>query len=245
MESSLNYSFKDLYQDVLSYMGSSRDDEGDALTTAKRRVNDAYRQFLALDWSFLKKWKLIQVISGSWEYELPDDYVMLKSKFACSSQNIIYSPTEVSQEFLMKQRAMSDTNGTPLYFALSCDYSKDEGVRWKVSFYPEPNLDLTYVYCYRVVTEELSSDDDIPFCPPDLSNVLRAFCLAEVEAFDDEGEKTAWTTKLYQTLLPQAIRNDLKKRPSHISISSKDGITDLNLYSTRLFHNDELIPGWG
>lgn len=246
MESSLSYSFLDLYSDVADYMGIGRSPTGDNLAKAKRRTNDAYRHFLSLDWFFLKKSALLNIESGKKEYELPDDFGSLVNPFTVNGQDVCMSPVETSTNQINGLRNFSDTTGTPMYFAIQSDYSEGAGLRWKLLLYPTPNFSFSYIYSYKVLANELVNNDDIPMCSADLSVVLRAFCLAEVEMFDEEGSKNVWITRLYSTILPQAMNNDLKKRPRSVGNMGGDCIDPRGyLYGDgRLYYNGLIIDGW-
>ena len=218
-ESSLSYTFVDLYQDVLSYMGQGRASaDAGAVAKAKRRVNDAYRRFLALDWGFLSTTTTIDTVSGTYEYSLPDDYASIRVAFKLASDESWRNPVEIPQGQLMQLRSFSTREGTPSVFTFISSYAVATGLRYKVQFYPTPNAVLIYNYAYKVLTDKLSADADIPFCPANISHVLRAFCLAEVEAFDEEGAKTTWIDQLYQVLLPAAIKDNSIRSPNSLGI---------------------------
>jgi hypothetical protein len=213
-ESSFSNSFKDLYQDVLRYQGQNPSlTSGSVWESAKRRTNDAYRRFLSIDWSWNTSVEVLQVEHGKNEYELPDEFSTLKTSFRLFPYMGWINPQEIPIGKLQQFQGFYPRTGIPLYFAVKTTYTPQAGVRYTVIFYPTPHINLSYNYEYRVLPNILVNDTDIPFCPGDVSLVLRAFCLSEVEAFDEEGAKSTWTNLLFQTLLPQALSNDAKKRP--------------------------------
>jgi len=217
MESSFSYTFADLKADVLSYQGQSRDTEDEtAIAKAARRVNDAYRKFLALDWGFLSKQAAMTVEAGKDTYELPDDYGVMRVPFKAFPNTAYINPVEETVSKIWNCRMYYPQSGTPLFFTFLDEYSVQRGLRKKVVFFPSPPQTIQYNYEYRVFAEELSDDADIPYCPPNLSHVLREFCLAEVELFDQEGSNSAHTTQLYRVLLPQAIRENSIRKPSTV-----------------------------
>jgi hypothetical protein len=215
MESSFSYSFRDLWQDVLRYQGQNPAlTSGTALENAKRRVNDAYRRFLSINWSWGSEVDVLEVNHGKNEYELPDNFGTMKTSFKLFPYMGWINPNEIPIGKLMSFQGFYPRTGIPLYFAIKTTYTAEQGVRYTAIFYPTPHVNLSYNYEYKVLPGKLVGDDDIPYCPSDESLVLRAFCLSEVETFDEEGAKSTWTNLLYNTLLPQAISNDSRKRPA-------------------------------
>ncbi len=217
MESNFSYTFKDLWQDVLDYRGKGRDTtNADDIAKAKRRVNDAYRKFLCLNWEFLSKQAVLTVTSATDTYELPDDFGTLRVPFKCKANTSYANPSEDVVSNIWNLQMYSPSNGDPTRFAFISSYSEDVGIRKSVLFWPKPVQTIQYNYEYKVFPNELVDDGDIPYCPANISQVLREFCLAEVELFDEEGSKTAHTTNLYQVLLPQAIRENSIRTPNTV-----------------------------
>ena len=230
-ESNLSYSFLDLYQDVLSYQGQGRDSsDADAIAKAKRRVNDGYRNFLALDWIFLSKTTTLDVIADTYSYALPDDFAIMRVPFKLSSDLSWRNPVEIPIGQFLQLRSFSTRSGTPSVFTFDTAYTVSTGVRYTAKFYPTPNASLTYNYVYKLLTSELSADDDIPFCPANISQVLRAFCLAEVETFDEEGSKTTWIDKLYQIMLPAAIKENSLRSPNTVGNMNRGSGIDVMMH---------------
>ena len=60
-------------------------------------------------------------------------------------------------------------------------------------------------FTYRITVDELSANGDIPVCGPEHSQALRTFCLAEVEAFDNE------KPGVFMTRLAVDLANSIKK----------------------------------
>jgi hypothetical protein len=213
MESSFSYSFRDLYQETLRYQGQNPNATGTVLDNAKRRVNDAYRKFLSQDWSWGSIVNVLQCDATKAEYELPDNFGAMRTSFKLFPYMGWINPQELPIGKLLQFLSFYPRTGIPVYFAIKTNYDPEEGVRYTAILYPTPHVSLTYSYEYKVLPNILANDNDIPYCPGDLSLVLRAFCLSEVETFDEEGAKSTWTQLLYNTLLPAAIRKDATKRP--------------------------------
>jgi len=216
-ESTLNKSFSELYKDVLEYQGAGRDSTDAAkIAKAKRRVNDAYRKFLALDWGFLIKQATLKVDAEKDTYELPDDYAVIKTPFKCFPNTSFVNPTEETISRIWEYQMYYPQNGVPIHYTFSNSYDVKVGVRCNVIFYPVPSQTIEYKYEYKIFTNILTEDTDIPCCPANISHVLAEFCLTEVEMFDEDGEKTTHTNNLYNVLLPQAIRENAIRKPNTV-----------------------------
>src|SRR3990167_3239223 len=107
---SLQLSFSELYNAVSKYAGTygSPGVSGTDLTDAKDMVNAAYRRLLlSHNWTFLTPTRQISTVSGTWQYELPADFVRIKSTFRYSSADA-YPPLrermyEQIEEFRVKK----------------------------------------------------------------------------------------------------------------------------------------------
>ena len=217
MESTFSKNFSELYKDVLEYQGAGRDStDATKIAKAKRRVNDAYRKFLALDWGFLLKQATLKVDAGKDTYELPDDYAVIKTPFKCYPNTSFANPTEETISRIWEYQMYYPQNGTPQFYTFVSSYDVNVGIRCSVVFYPVPSQSIEYHYEYKIFTNVLTADTDIPCCPANISHVLAEFCLTEVEMFDEDGAKTAHTTNLYNVLLPQAIRDNAIRKPNTV-----------------------------
>lgn len=224
-ESTQSYSFADLYQDVQEYQGVGRTNS-DPIATAKRRVNDAYRKFIqAFDWIFLKPFKVLTLQADVEIYELPDNFQGFEMPFKYPSDLIGYPMNEKPIEYIMNLKGQAGSStGRPYYFALRPTvYNEQEGTRWEVIFYPKPDDTYQLTYRYKIAVDELVNDDDIAAGQPLHSATLRAFCLAEVELFDDEGSRQHWKRELYgepylrrKGLLDKSIELDRRFHPRNI-----------------------------
>ena len=215
--SNLIYTFGRLYGDAGEYIGVGRDPTGTTLTAIKRRVNDAYRIFLdAYDWSFKKHSAVLTTQSDKWFYELPADFLSLSMPFKYPADSSWINPTEIDESTLMSLRTGSgDTTGRPYLYAIRArPFSKEEGTRWEVLFHYTPSSNYDFIFSYRIATEELVGDNDVPIGASDCAALIRAYCLAEAEAFDEEKPST-YTAKI-PGLLAAAIKNDSKRRPRSV-----------------------------
>jgi hypothetical protein len=228
MESTFSNTFIDLYKEVLEYQGSGRDTvDADKIVTAKRRVNDAYRKFLALDWEFLGRHSVLKVEAGKNIYELPDDYGVIRVPFKLKPYQGWANPQEIPTSKFWTFQSFYPRLGIPLYYTFHTEYDVAKGLRFQVHFYPTPHIAMDYNWEYKLLPNKLVNDADIPYCPANISHVLKEFCLAEVELFDEEGQKTAHTNNLYNVLLPQAINENSIRSPESVGNMNGD-ISDGN-----------------
>jgi hypothetical protein len=228
MESTLTYKFSDLFADVSAYRGKSRSPTGDDLTDAKRRVNDAYRKFMSLDWEFLSQHRVLKVDAGKYVYELPDEYSVLRTPFKLFPYMGWVNPVEVPMDRFWQYQSFYPRQGIPLFYAFHTEFSEQKGLRYTVHFYPTPHVNLSYNYEMKVLPKSLVGDDDIPYCPANLSHVLREFCLAEVELFDEEGSKSVHTNQLFQVFMPQALKENAIRAPKTVGNMAGDSSNNMN-----------------
>jgi len=241
-ELTTSYRFSELYTDVAEYAGVGRSPTVADIALAKRRVNDAYRKFIMANphtWSFLKPTKVLPLESGKWYYDLPDNFGGMIMPFKYPTDDAGYNISEISYEQLMDLRTgVGTTSGRPILWAIrNKEYSEGEGTRYEVCFFYTPNGTYELIYSYIIGVNKLVNDDDIAIGQPTHSATLRAFCLAEVELFEDEGEKNAHTKALYgvpylgqRGLLQQSLDMDKKMKPRFIGMLNEFRLDDRFLF---------------
>ena len=219
---SLALTFKELYDEVSKFLGtagSAGTPSGTNLTDAKDIVHAAYREFLGTyDWSFLKRYDRIITVSGTWEYELPDDFSHILGTFQFDS-NIAYPPLEErSLDFIMDMRNVNSYSSYPEYYAYRPGhYTKELGQKHEVIFYPTIDAAYTLHYVYKLMPEKLSTDSDLHIGGVDVTECLKQFCLAKAES-EDEDNLGVQSQKV-QSLLQQAINKDKKKQPKNLGLN--------------------------
>lgn len=208
-EPTFTYTFSSLMEDCSEYMGTGRAPTGSTLSAAQRRVNSGYRQFLAAhdNWNFLKRGAVLVTEPGKWFYDLPDDFASLVYPFKHPPNNSWTNPEETNESNIMELRTgVGETSGRPYLFAIRAkEYSEGEGIKWEVIFHYTPDGVYEMPFTYRITVNELVNNGDIPVCGPEHSQALRTFCLAEVEAFDNE------KPGVFMTRLAIDLANSIKK----------------------------------
>jgi len=222
---SLELVFSDLYNEVSRFLGTygSSGPGTDDLADAKRIVNSAYRRFLNSNpntWSFLKRYDRIITVSGTWEYELPNNFGNLLSNTFQYSSDTAYAPIEErSANQIIDMRAVSSYNQYAEYFAVRPGhYSKEAGQKWEAIFYPTFDSAYTLHYCYKILVEKLEGDNDIPIGGQDISECLKAICLAEAESYQDEN--LGVQEQKSKELLMQTIFNDNQKKAKTLGMNA-------------------------
>ena len=223
----LIHSFQELYNRVAKFLGTygSSGPSGDSLTDAKNVVNDAYRRFLdAYDWSFLKNEYQIITSSGTWQYQLPEDFANIIGTINYGADEI-YPPLEQRSVGQIRNfRAENDWSSYPEYFALRAgEYSKEFGQRTDLIFYPTPDAAYPLWFLYKVEPPKLENVADIPIGGSEYSGVLLQLCLAEAESSMDE--VAGVQEQKAAGMLAQAINKDVRKRPHTLGYFGVDTIS--------------------
>lgn len=219
----LIHSFQDLYNRVSKYLGTygSSGPTGNDLTDAKAIVNDAYRRFIdAYEWSFLKPEQTIITSSGTWEYQLPEDFgnVIGTINYGADETNPPLEQRSVGQ--IRNMRAENDWSSYPEYWALRSNYTKEFGQRYDLLFYPTPDAAYPLWFTYRMEPAKLESDSDIPIGGSECSGVMLQLCLAEAES---QMEEIAGVQEQKAAgMLAQAIQRDVRKKPHSLGYFGVD-----------------------
>ena len=213
---SLSLTFQDLYTKVSKYLGTygTSGPNTTELDNAKEIVNDAYRRFIDNnpDWSFLKPLSRIDTVSGTYTYELPNDYIRMVRPFQYDADSGYPEMIEVSLSDLIEMRSVNDFQSYPEYYAIyPTEYTKETGQRWEVKFYPTPDSSYSLFYTYKMYPTLLENDNDIPVGALDYSDCIRQLCLAEAESNVEENNGTQ--EEKAKAALFMAITNDRRKNP--------------------------------
>ena len=232
---SLQLSFAELYNGVSKYSGvyGSSGASGTDLTDAKDMVNAAYRRMLlAHKWTFLTPTRQIVTISGTWQYELPADFVRIKGVFRYSSADSYPPLRERLYEQIEEFRAVTDTTGYPTYYAIVAgEYKAETGQRWTVALFPTPDAAYTLYYSPEVWPARMVNDSDLHIGGPDVSEALKELAIAQAEAELDEmsAEQSVHEKKAGQLLI-QAVIKDNERRAHNLGYNNDEnmgGVIDI------------------
>jgi hypothetical protein len=219
--STLQLTFQDLYNEVAKFLGTygSSGPSGADLTDAKNAVHAAYRRFLApprgYKWSFLRRKSVLVTNAGVWQYQLPEDFTVHINRFAFDADDFYPTINETDLENIMDMRSHVAYSNYPMFFALYAgEYSKETSQGWEVAFYPTPDAAYSLNYRYLIFPPKLEADTDFHIGGPEMSEVIKALCIAEAEVVKDEtGGKQEQRA---QQRLAEAVKSDALRHPDSI-----------------------------
>jgi hypothetical protein len=214
----LSYTFGDLWYDVALHIGTVSPTNSTPVIsastdTAKKLVNDAYRQFVtAFDWSFLKPEWQFTTSNGQWIYELPAGFVKTLTPIFYSLADS-YSPIQqTSPSDILYHRSVSDKDSYPERFAIRPgSYDPKYGQRYEMIFYPVPDSSYTLQTHIVLMPQKLIDDADLPLGGPEFAGVLKQMCLAEAETNQD-GSLGVQQQKADRMLM-RAMQLDTERNP--------------------------------
>lgn len=196
-ESSLSITYDDLRTAVGFYIGYKRSDKDEwsdeQNSIVDEIINSGLRQFYyppLLDdqlqpheWSFLKPVETLTTVSGTGDYDLPDDYGGYEGRWTFAS-NLNYPDIDIiSESQIRTMRNMNDSSGVPRYAAIRPKEmtSGTEGQRFEVMLYPEPAA--AYVISYRKVIRYniLSDTNQYPAGGTEHGETIKESCLDVAE----------------------------------------------------------------
>jgi len=215
--SSLVLTFKDMYEEVLKFLGNYNSGSPSAsdLSDAKFLVNRAYSRLCSsYDWSFLKPFGTLLLESGKWKYTLPADFSYMTGPWLTFDQGDAFRRTqELPADALLERRSSSVYASYPLYHAVvPTTYAKEVGTGWEIWIYPNPNSEYSMHYRYKMMPQKLEGDDDLPAGGPEISEPLLELSLAIAEA--DKDEAPGVHDSKVSLILADAVELD-KRRKSH------------------------------
>lgn len=214
-DSALSLNLFSLRAEVAYFLGKGRPDTTDEwllLSDSDQRMIDAHigaglRMFYtAHDWSFLRPWKTIDLSSGNWRYDLPDDFGYCNGNVFVSRSDGMRTPMQL----IGQTQAMGmnhDMKGAPRFYAVSPKQMPlESGQRYELMIWPTPKEALTLTLQYSVVPRTITMDYPYPYGGMLHSETIREACLAAAET--DTDDQVGAHRQLYAQLLQQSIRVD-------------------------------------
>lgn len=195
-DSALSLDLFDLRAEVAYFLGKGRPDTQEAweaLSESDRAMIDAHiatglRTFYtAYSWSFLKPWAGIALASGTWRYDLPEDF-----GYCNGNVNIVKSDGSrgVPLQLIGQTQAMGldhERKGTPLFYAISPKQMPGpDGQRFELLLWPTPQGDATLQLQYSVLPSTITTDSPYPYGGLLHSETIREACLAAAETDTDD-----------------------------------------------------------
>jgi len=229
----LKITFADLYTLVSNFLGFTESvPTGTDLTSIKDICARGLRQFLYPinmetnqyhEWSFLRPLYTINLVSGKWKYQLPEDFSSIITNPTYKGDENFKEMAKVSPEQIMNFRAAGVVNYAPYYFAIvSSSYDVEVGTSDEIWFYPEPDSSYPIQFFYK--SDPLKPDNATDYLPGGVKSTeaIIESCLAKAEIQEDDtiGIHTQLATKFVQELI-------------EIDSKRNNNVTLGNLYSDR------------
>ena len=148
------------------------------------------------------------------DYDLPDDFGWMEGNRITfeptGSSHYIYGAERVSEQSLRERRAAyPERTSTPQYYAIFPDTHVTDGtesVRWKVQFWPAPDVALKAEFAYTRAATKISESNDYFLGGMLHASTIREAVLAEAErVFHDQDDVH---TRLFQERLATSISLD-------------------------------------
>ena len=162
------------------------------------------------EWSFLKPTTTLAVVSGTSDYDLPDDFAGLSGRIHYPSAEFRQAAVRVPLSELLRLRSTDDSANPPIYFAIRPKTSdQTDGQRWELLFWPEPSDSWTMVYSYEAYSGSLTDTRLYPLGGMKLSELYIESCLAIAE--QRSNDEASFHSQRYMILLSDAIARDRKR----------------------------------
>jgi hypothetical protein len=159
------------------------------------------------EWSFLRPWTTLAVVSGDADYDLPDDFARfigpLHYPEAESRRDIVVIPVPD----LLEYRSGISMTGAPRYAAERWKSSTGTtGQRKEALFWPEPDQNWTLGYQYEAYQGALSDTYPYPLGGMKMAELYIESCLAVVEIRSNDEPGVHYSE--YVRLLIDAVVRD-------------------------------------
>jgi hypothetical protein len=122
-------------------------------------------------------------------------------------------------------RSYGENAGYPEYYAIVAgEYTPETGMRYQFKVWPTPNNSFTIYYSYYSMPEMMSNDTDVPVGFADMSECIKAFCLAAAE--EESDEEAGVQAQTAQRELGKVIMLDRKREPHQLGyMSDRDRVS--------------------
>lgn len=232
----LGLTYLKLKREVGRFLGFDRDPSNwgsNEIQDVEDVIDSGLRQFYfpprlpeerwAHRWSFLRPLGHVNVISGQWDYDLPEDFSSLDGDLFFQNSDTLYEKVQLVNEPRILQLRQDDWFETstfePKYAAITPN--RADGIStttYQLMLWPRPDKNYLLTFKYFVRPSPLRSDGDVPLGGPEHSEAIRASCMAAAEAHLDDEIGPKWERFLQQ--LRGAIDFDRKANsPSNLGVN--------------------------
>ncbi len=221
-ESSLSIGFPELQVEVGGFLGYGR--TSGSWSTSQESLIDSIVQsgvrrvyyppstsegISGYEWSWLQPTTTLAIVSGTSDYDLPDDFGRLVGPFHFPAEEYRKPVIEVSVSKILQLRTYSFQTGGPYYVATRFKSSDGSaGQKQEVLFFPEPDEDWTMIYEYEAYNSALSDSFPYPLGGMKLSELYIESCLAVAES--RTVDEFSVHTQTFQALLIDSVLRDKK-----------------------------------
>ena len=161
------------------------------------------------EWSWLRPTKTLSVVSGTADYNLPDDFGRLIDTIHFPADVHRNSLAIISVSKMLDFRARRSISQAPRYAAIRYKASDGTiGQRQELLLYPNPNENWTMLYEYEAYSGALSDAHPYPLGGMQLSEVYIESCLALAES--RVNDEVGIHNQQFSALLVDAIARDRK-----------------------------------
>jgi hypothetical protein len=156
-------------------------------------------------WSFLNQTFKLGLVSGQWEYDLPEGcsgFEGGKLHFV-QGDNAYHEVELTTPEEIYKLRSLEnyDNYAYPYYAAVNAIPSEhDRGQRFSLMFWPTPDSEKTLIGRYVVDPSAIASATPYPMGGVKHGSTLIASCLAAAELMHNDIHNGPWHTKFMERL---------------------------------------------
>ncbi len=195
-------------------------------------------------WSFLQPVETLEIESEVSDYDLPDNYGGMISKFSYGPSGGFFKITIVGEYDIRRLRQTQALSGMPQKAAVVPVIEEASPTRYQVQFWPTPDSDYTLYYRYQVLQDALRTNNPYPLGGAIHAETIKQSCLAIAE--QQKNEERGVQTQLFYDHLARSIDIDLKNStPDYLGYNSNSRVDDVfsipRRYNTKLFYNDEQI----
>lgn len=223
-ESSLSIGFPELigetgrflgygYKTYATYTASQQTELNGIVQSGIRRVYypPALNAAIAgYEWSWLRPTRVLSIVSGDADYDLPDDFGRLIGEINFPSESYKNPIVIISVSKLLTLRSGGEQTGDPYFAAIRYKTTTGTtGQRQEILFFPEPDTARDLVYEYEAYNGAISSSYPYPLGGMQLAELYIESCLAVAESriTDEIGQHA----QQFNALLVDAISRDKKR----------------------------------
>ena len=236
-EPSLSLRFADLMNSISLFLNLGTDHL--ALITADNDIVDGHVQsgvrrfYSERDWSFLEPVATLTTVSGTGDYDAPDDFggtIYGDMTFAANSGRY-HAVVLIGEGQIVKKRQDSTSTSRPRFCAVRYKSSDGtSGQRHQIMLDPIPDAVYVLTYVYPALQNKLTSSKPYPLGGMVHSETIKEACLASAESGTDD--EIGLHEGLYQRALSRSIERDNDIRTPGTLGFNRDGHNGL-LRSTR------------